>query len=82
MLGNLAKRAVELAILFLAAVTFFLVPFGSRTLFQHCKAIFTTAPAAELGREIEKKGQDVVAEVKKTVAPSDAPPAAPAKPGK
>jgi hypothetical protein len=70
MLGNLAKRAVELAILFLAAVTFFLVPFGSRTLFQHCKAIFTTEPAAELGREIEKKGREVVTEVKKEVAPS------------
>jgi hypothetical protein len=80
MLGNLAKRAVELAILFLAAVTFFLVPFGSRTLFQHCRAIFTTEPAVELGREIEKKGQDVVTEVKKQVAPAEA--VAPPKAGK
>ena len=70
-LGNLAKRAVELAILFLAAVTFFLVPFGSRTLFQHCKAIFSTPPAAELGREIEKKGHEVATEVKKQVAPPE-----------
>ena len=73
MLGTLAKRAVELAILFLAAITFFLVPFGSRTLFQHCRAILTTPPAAELGREIEKKGQQVASEVKKQVALGAAP---------
>ena len=85
MLGNLARRAVELAILFLAAVTFFLVPFGSRTLFQHCRAIFSTEPAAELGREIEKKGDEVVSEVKKQVGvaqPVATQPVAPQKPGK
>lgn len=63
MIGDLAKRAVNLAIVLLAAVTFFLVPFGRKTLFQHCKAIFTTAPAEELGRELEKKAKDVEHEV-------------------
>lgn len=77
MLGNLAKRAVNLAILFLAAVTFFLVPFGRRTLFQHCKAIFATEPATELGKELEKKGDEVkstvIGEVMPTASPSVGP---------
>ncbi len=70
MLGNLAKRAVNLAILFLAAVTFFLVPFGRRTLFQHCKAIVATEPATELGKELEKKGQEVKGTVIEEVMPT------------
>ena len=67
MLGDLAKRAVNLAILLLAAVTFFLVPFGKKTLYRHCIAIFTTEPAEELGRELQKKADDVKHEVTQSV---------------
>lgn len=64
MLGDLAKRAVNLAVLLLAAVAFFLVPFGRRTLYQHVKAIFTTEPAQEMKREVQAKGKEIVEQVK------------------
>jgi len=64
MLGDLAKRAVNVAVLLLAAVTFFLVPFGRRTLYQHLKAVFTTEPAEEMKREVQAKGKQIVEEVK------------------
>ena len=63
MIGNLARRAVELAILFLAAVTFFVVPFGRRTLFQHLRAVMTTEPAEEMKREVEAKGRQIASEL-------------------
>lgn len=65
MLGDLAKRLVNLVVVVLAAVTFFLVPLGDKTLFQHLRAIFSTPAAGELGRELKKTGEDVVQEVKK-----------------
>jgi hypothetical protein len=64
MVGNLAKRAVNLAVLLLAAVTFFLVPFGRRTLYRHLVAVFTTDEAKEMKREVEAKGHEIVDEVK------------------
>lgn len=74
MLGELVKRAVNLVVVVLAAVTFFLVPLGSKTMFQHVCAIFSTKEAGELGRELEKTGKTVVHEVEKEVAsaPPDA----------
>ena len=59
MLGDLAKRAVNLVVVLLAAVTFFLVPFGRKTLFEHLKAVFSTPEAAEMGHEIAKTSQSV-----------------------
>jgi hypothetical protein len=59
MLGDLAKRIVNLVVVLLAAVTFFLVPFGQKTLFEHLKAVFSTPEAAEMGREIAKTGASV-----------------------
>ena len=64
MVGNLAKRAVNLAVLLLAAVAFFLVPFGRRTLYRHVVAVFTTDEANEMKREVEAKGKQIVEEVK------------------
>lgn len=64
-LGELAKKLVNLVVVALAAVTFFLVPIGDKTLFQHLCAIFATKPAAELGRDLKKTGEQVVHEVKK-----------------
>lgn len=67
MLGELVKRVVNLAVIVLAAITFFLVPIGSgsKTLYQHVRAVFATEAADELGRELKKTGEDVVHEVKK-----------------
>ncbi len=76
MLGNLAKRAVNLAVVFLAAVTFFLVPFGRRTLYQHLKAIFATEPAKEMTRAVHDKGRQIVDEVKSDVLPATSAPLA------
>ena len=59
MLGDLAKRIVNLVVVLLAAVTFFLVPFGRKTLFQHLEAVFSTPEAAEMGREIANTSQSV-----------------------
>lgn len=59
MLGDLAKKAVNLVVVLLAAVTFFLVPFGQKTLFEHLKAVFSTPEAAEMGREIAKTSASV-----------------------
>jgi len=68
-LGELVKRGINLVVVALAAVTFFLVPLGSKTLYQHMCAIFSTKEAGELGRELEKTGKTVVNEVEKGVAP-------------
>jgi hypothetical protein len=70
-LGELAKRVINLVVVVLAAITFFLVPLGSKTLYQHMRAIFATPAADELGRELKKTGEGVVQEVKKTTG-SDA----------
>ena len=68
-LGELAKRLINLIVVVLAAITFFLVPLGSKTLFQHMRAIFATPAADELGRELKKTGEGVVQEVKNASGP-------------
>lgn len=78
MLGELVKRLVNLVVVALAAVTFFLVPLGDKTLFQHLQAVFGTPAAGELGRELKKTGEGVV----NTVVQSPPPPTSSAKPGK
>lgn len=47
MLGVFVKRVVNGLVLFLAALTFFLVPIGRKTPAQHVVAIFSTRPARE-----------------------------------
>ena len=47
MLGDFVKRGVNGLVLFLAALTFFLVPIGRKTGAQHVVAIFSTQPAHE-----------------------------------
>jgi len=46
-LGDFVKRVVNGLVLFLAALTFFLVPIGRKTPAQHVVAIFSTRPAHE-----------------------------------
>jgi hypothetical protein len=71
-LGELAKRLINLVVVVLAAITFFLVPLGSKTLYQHMRAIFATPAADELGRELKKTGEGVVQEVKAVATAGDA----------
>lgn len=49
MIGDFVKRLFNGAVLFLAALTFFLVPVGRKTPAQHLVAIFSTKPAREAG---------------------------------
>jgi hypothetical protein len=53
-LGNLARRVIELAVLFFAAYAFVFVPLGSRTGLDHCRAIIHTRAARQAGRDIGK----------------------------
>ena len=69
MLGELAKKAVNLVVVALAAVTFFLVPVGNKTLFGHAKALFATREADELGRALESTGRKLAEEVQSEAVP-------------
>lgn len=54
MLGNFARRVIELAVLFFATYAFVFVPLGSRTGLDHCRAILHTRAAREAGRDVGK----------------------------
>lgn len=54
MLGNFARRVIELAVLFFAAYAFVFVPLGSRTGLDHVRAILHTRAAREAGKDIGK----------------------------
>ena len=64
MLGELVRRGVNLLVLGLAALAFFTVPLGEKTLYQHCAAIFTTREAKALGDGVERAGRHVEHEVR------------------
>jgi hypothetical protein len=51
-LGNLVRRAIDIAVLFLAVYAFAFVPLGNRTGLEHCRAILHTRAAREAGRDI------------------------------
>lgn len=68
MLGAIAKRLVNAGVLFLAAVTFFLVPLGRKTAAQHVVAIFGTEPAREAADACADAGRKLAAGVL-TLAP-------------
>ncbi|MFT3775549.1 MAG: hypothetical protein QM820_60145 [Minicystis sp.] len=81
MVGEVAKRVFNGAVLLLAAVTFFLVPLGGKTPAEHLVAIFTTAPAREAAGAARGAGRKIVTSVtemrqqapKATAAPAAAP---------
>ena len=75
MLGEIAKRLVNAAVLFLAAITFFLVPLGERTPAQHLTAIFDTPAAQRAADACAEAGRRIAI----SVTPRSAEPA-PAKP--
>ncbi len=82
-LGDLAKRVVNLAVLLVAVVAFFLVPFGRRTLAQHVAAIVGTPPAREAAAACADAGRRAAARAQgdlKGRRKAPPPPAAPAAP--
>ena len=88
-LGEVVKRVINGAVLFIAAITFFLVPVGEKTLAQHVVAIFATPPAREAadacagaGRRVAERAEDGwktarQAPPRATSTPPKAPPAPP-----
>lgn len=81
MLGEVAKRVVNGAVLFIAAITFFLVPVGRKTLAQHVMAIFGTSPAreaadacADAGRRVAGRASDEWKTARLPAKPPAAPP--------
>ncbi len=64
MLGNLIKRLVNTAVLCLAALTFFLVPIGRKTGFQHAVAVFSSPAAREAGASLADATRRAAAGVK------------------
>lgn len=67
MLGNFIKRLVNTAVLGLAALTFFLVPIGQKTAFQHAVAVFTSPSAQEAGASFAQVSRRTAASVKAEV---------------
>jgi hypothetical protein len=52
MWAKLGRRALDFAVGFFALLGFVWVPLGQRTAFEHVKAIFTSRPAVDAGREL------------------------------
>ncbi len=52
MLGTFGKRALDLAVLFLALYAFAFVPLGRKTGLEHAKAIIHTDAARAAGRDV------------------------------
>lgn len=59
MLHRIGRRGLELLIALFALLGFFYVPLGKKTGFEHAKAIFSTRPAKEAGREIVHAGDRI-----------------------
>jgi hypothetical protein len=58
-LNRIGRRGLELLIALFALLGFFYVPLGKKTGFEHAKAIFSTRPAQEAGREIVQAGDRI-----------------------
>jgi hypothetical protein len=59
--GDLLKRVLNLVVLALAALTFFLIPVGPRTPAAHLVAILSTPPAREAGAAFVEAARHVAA---------------------
>ena len=59
-LGDLAKRVVNGVVLCVAAMTFFLVPLGGKTLAEHLAGVLGTQPAREAAAACAGAGRRVV----------------------
>lgn len=56
---GLFKTALRLAIFALALFTFFAVPLGEKTLYQHVSRLLSTEEAKDLGRELKGASQKI-----------------------
>jgi hypothetical protein len=79
-LGEIAKRLVNAAVVFLAAITFFLVPLGDRTPAQHVCAIFDTPAAQRAADACAEAGRRIAESVTPEARSAHAPPAPKAAP--
>jgi hypothetical protein len=59
-LGDLAKRLVNGAVVCVAAMAFFLVPLGRKTLAEHLAGVLGTGPAREAAAACAGAGRRVV----------------------
>jgi hypothetical protein len=65
------RRALDLAVLFLAAYAFACVPLGRRTGLEHVRAIFATRAARDAGREIEAAAWQLGQKLVGAASPAD-----------
>lgn len=82
MITRIGRRLLELGVGMFALLGFAFVPLGTKTALEHTKAIFTTDPAREAGRELAEAGQKLRDRMlaAPTTEPSDAgPESAPAQ---
>lgn len=56
MWSRLGRHVLDFSIGFFALLGFVFVPLGERTAYEHVKAIFTSGPAVEAGRELVEAG--------------------------
>ena len=56
-LGNLARRAIDLAVLLLALYAFAFVPLGRRTGLEHLRAILKTPASRDAGHEVTQAAE-------------------------
>ncbi len=78
------KRLVNAAVLGIAAIMFFTVPVGDKTLAQHAVAIFSTQPAREAGAAFLGAGKRAIGRATTEIeslrrAHRDAPPPKPSR---
>jgi hypothetical protein len=62
-LTRIGRRALELVVALFALLGFFYVPLGKKTGFEHVKAIFSTPPAKEAGRDLVQAGDRIKAKM-------------------
>ncbi len=80
MLGDLAKRVVNAVVLCVAAVTFFLVPLGRKTLAEHLAGMLGTGAAREAAAACADAGRRVVTRAGELKGPRQEPKATPPAP--
>ena len=70
MIRRAASLFAELAVLLLAAYTFFFVQVGRRTPYEHVKAIFSTQPAQEAAADFRSAGEKLKDKVVEEATPA------------
>jgi hypothetical protein len=77
MVRSAVTRSLEIAILLMAAYTFFFVKVGTRTPCGHVTAILRSPPARLAGQEFSQAGQRIMHKLSDEAIQSDRPDAGP-----